>query len=694
MNWLWFDLAIPLHRAALQGLVGVFALSTVAWLLCKTLARKPMTRHLVATSALIACLMLPALSLVMALTDRSIIPVPVRAELIAQELEVPLTDVGEVTLLDSVDPVSQSAPAVMDVPFLVLALYGAGAAFGVSRLIHGYRSTTQVVRNSLPVSSGLRALLEKSGVGVSSKSAISKVVESPDVKTPLVAGAMRPVLVFPAQLPQELEAEELRQIVAHEEAHVKNGHLWLGWLQRIVTLTLWPVPTVHALAREATTAQEDLCDLAALSIGTPTSYARALVRFAELSDQSSLMATTCAMIDPRLSLESRIRALLDPRRRIEATMKTTTKAAVFGTTFATMLLLAGTQIVLAHAPVQDAAVAPTPTLQEQVSGDAVPGPAATVFAPAQDGRVRVTRKAARLRGRKASVAIARPVQADGRVTVVAAEDAVAPAIIAAPDDGRVRIARAGRAAIAPTQERLTTTRGVLTLSRERIATATTRGVIAPTQIQDRIATPTTRGVLMPGEQVAPAETRLFRRGAAPLGGKVRTRLSRTGPNTTLPGESVAPAITVGPNASLPGRIVNTRGVLAPVPASIQEGGKTRQADTFERVKGEPAPTAQEDAFSRTRQAGVPADAFPRAEKTSRAAPADAFAPAMPNATITRTPSPAAATAGGTTVIRNATVIIHGDGTVEIKGGTRDKKVVKPKVKAKTRTVSKPKKAAK
>lgn len=399
MNWLWFDLSAPLHRAALQGLVGVFALSSVAWLLCRTLVRKPFVRHLVATSALVACLVLPLLSLAMAVTDRSIIPVRVQAEPLPEVQETILTDVSEVTFLDAVDPVSTAAPAVLDVPFIILVLYGAGAAFGISRLLHGYRSTSQVLRNSLPVSSGLGALLEKSGIDVSPTSAINKVVESPDVKSPLVAGALRPVLVFPALLPQELEAEELRQIVAHEEAHVKNGHLWLGWLHRIVTLSLWPVPTVHALAREATNAQEDLCDLAALSIGTPTSYARALVRFAEVSDKSSLLATSCAMIDPRLSLESRIKALLDPRRRIETTMKTTTKAAVFGTTFATMLLLAGTQIVLAHAPVQDAALAPLTTLQEQVSTDAAPGPAATLAPIQEDGRVRVARKASRLKVR-------------------------------------------------------------------------------------------------------------------------------------------------------------------------------------------------------------------------------------------------------------------------------------------------------
>jgi hypothetical protein len=124
-------------------------------------------------------------------------------------------------------------------------------------------------------------------------------------------------------------------------------------LQRTATIVLWFNPFVHVLANDLTRTLEELCDNAALEHGSPSSFARLLVRLAEGQGRLQLEGLALGVLDDRISLERRVRGLLDPSRRTTKDMKPHTRFALIGTSILATLTMAGTQIVAAQSAWDD-----------------------------------------------------------------------------------------------------------------------------------------------------------------------------------------------------------------------------------------------------------------------------------------------------------------------------------------------------
>ncbi len=154
-----------------------------------------------------------------------------------------------------------------------------------------------------------------------------------DSEQPLACtiGLWRTDIYLSRGLLEQLPADDIDIIVAHEHTHrLRHDNLW-RWLARIATLGL--VPT---LCRDLELAQEEICDRAAAADRDELAVAETLLRCARLMQQPHRLV--CAFF--RDALDQRVRALLQPvDRQLPATATLWLPAALIAISFTAVLPL-------------------------------------------------------------------------------------------------------------------------------------------------------------------------------------------------------------------------------------------------------------------------------------------------------------------------------------------------------------------
>ena len=179
-----------------------------------------------------------------------------------------------------------------------------------------------------------------------------QVWESPVAVAPLVIGVVRPRVVLPTRLPQELDPERLEAVLLHEMGHVVRRDPWFASLGRVLGVLLWWNVCLHALNRTLAALREEICDNHVLRVqGTGFHYAHVLIDLAErVRDQRRRPAHPISiglLGSTGHPLETRIRNLVQEGRSIMTKMNM--GSAVFTTGFA--LAAVGATLFCAARPV-------------------------------------------------------------------------------------------------------------------------------------------------------------------------------------------------------------------------------------------------------------------------------------------------------------------------------------------------------
>lgn len=134
---------------------------------------------------------------------------------------------------------------------------------------------------------------------------------SDDIPVPLTTGS---VILIPAALAASLSARGLRDVLAHEEQHIRNRDVLLNTLQSFVVALWWFDPFVRWLAAEARTLREERCDEMLLAGGTceRAHYARTLLSAATFASGRAPI-TAAAIAESPHSLLRRVRRIADAR---------------------------------------------------------------------------------------------------------------------------------------------------------------------------------------------------------------------------------------------------------------------------------------------------------------------------------------------------------------------------------------------
>jgi len=148
------------------------------------------------------------------------------------------------------------------------------------RLFFTVHRVRRVITASEPASARIRRAMERVAEDLHCRGAIDLRVTA-DLRSPFLAGAIRPVLVLPERITDEPHAAELPAVFAHELAHVRMHDLIWILAGKWLSVLLWFQPLVWTVRAAHVAACEQVCDaVAADYVGGGPTYSQTLARAA------------------------------------------------------------------------------------------------------------------------------------------------------------------------------------------------------------------------------------------------------------------------------------------------------------------------------------------------------------------------------------------------------------------------------
>ncbi len=191
---------------------------------------------------------------------------------------------GPETTTAAVDSVELASPAVatMDWPKLLSGLWLGGAGLlSVWVLANNFRLWRIIKRRRLVTRQDILELLEDCKGQLDLQTVVG-VVETDEVKTPCLFGYLRPRLLLPTGILNEMTPDQLRYVFLHELAHLKRHDILIGWLMAVVQVLHWFNPAVWFAMSRINADRELACDELALSTlkeHEPKAYGATILAF-------------------------------------------------------------------------------------------------------------------------------------------------------------------------------------------------------------------------------------------------------------------------------------------------------------------------------------------------------------------------------------------------------------------------------
>jgi beta-lactamase regulating signal transducer with metallopeptidase domain len=168
---------------------------------------------------------------------------------------------------------------------------------------------------------------------------LPEIYVSPATVMPIAIGFLRPVVILPQRILDQLDPQQLHCVVLHEAAHVARRDPLSGLYQRLLAAVFWFHPLVHIANRRLSAAREDLCDNHVLRVARPAEFAQTLLTIATSLGRPRRALPAATLINSPGALESRVARLLT-KRRCTMTRVTRAKTAAIALTFAAVALAA------------------------------------------------------------------------------------------------------------------------------------------------------------------------------------------------------------------------------------------------------------------------------------------------------------------------------------------------------------------
>ena len=128
-----------------------------------------------------------------------------------------------------------------------------------------------------------------------------RILQSGLVESPLVIGAIKPVILLPVSVLTEMPAAQLESLLAHELAHVLRHDYLVNLLQSVVETLLFYHPAVWWVSRRIRIERELCCDDLVVNLTKDrASYARALAALASVRAPMLAAAASGGKLLPRL----------------------------------------------------------------------------------------------------------------------------------------------------------------------------------------------------------------------------------------------------------------------------------------------------------------------------------------------------------------------------------------------------------
>ena len=263
---------------------GIVAVLLESWRLAWP--RAPATRQYAAAVAALAVVFVLTIATPLLLLTEWLTPQQPDATRLATS-DPPTLVSGNVSstrwVLGGVVDAATISPELDAVAVVLGVIWIGGVAVGIARVAGGWVLTTTLRRRAVGVRAPelVDALQRHSDdLGV----ATPALLLSPNVEAPVVLGAFAPAVILPDDAAQQLTADTISPLLAHELAHVKRRDYAVNLVQSVVVAILWFSPGAWWIHRRVRETREYCCDdVAVRQCGSPSPYVNALTTLAALN---------------------------------------------------------------------------------------------------------------------------------------------------------------------------------------------------------------------------------------------------------------------------------------------------------------------------------------------------------------------------------------------------------------------------
>ncbi|HSC69165.1 MAG TPA: M56 family metallopeptidase [Cellvibrio sp.] len=178
---------------------------------------------------------------------------------------------------------------------------------------------------------------------------------SNQIKSPLTLGLLKPAIILPADIEQQLTQSQLQHVLLHELAHIQRHDILWNWLAYWTTLLHWFNPLVWYAGKRMKADMEIACDakvLAHLSQSDRNDYGLTLINVSQLSSNARVLSHSLGILENHRELKNRLIMIK------EFTTMTLKKSLIFTLVFSTFTFAALAQ---PNAKSNEKASIPAPT---------------------------------------------------------------------------------------------------------------------------------------------------------------------------------------------------------------------------------------------------------------------------------------------------------------------------------------------
>jgi beta-lactamase regulating signal transducer with metallopeptidase domain/HEAT repeat protein len=170
-------------------------------------------------------------------------------------------------------------------PLALVGLWIAIFALMSWRVARSYRAVFRLRGRLEPARSEQRGHVERLASLFGIKRPV-RAFTSGQVAMPMTIGSLKPLVILPTDLADDLSQSEFESVVAHELAHVKRWDYLTNMLQRGVQAYLFFHPAVWFICKQLTIERELACDDWAVKTCEPRRYASCLTKLVEALNES------------------------------------------------------------------------------------------------------------------------------------------------------------------------------------------------------------------------------------------------------------------------------------------------------------------------------------------------------------------------------------------------------------------------
>ncbi|MBK9706656.1 MAG: HEAT repeat domain-containing protein [Acidobacteria bacterium] len=154
-----------------------------------------------------------------------------------------------------------------------------------------------------------------------------KLFESFEVSMPMTIGAIKPIIILPVGLSDNLSEAEFTSVIAHELAHIRRWDYLTNFVQRLIEAVLWMNPVVWVIGRQMMVERELACDDWAVKTCGSRRYASCLTRLVEILSEGRRFAAASGILFGKHVITRRVEMILNRNRN--ATTAVSKRAIVY-----------------------------------------------------------------------------------------------------------------------------------------------------------------------------------------------------------------------------------------------------------------------------------------------------------------------------------------------------------------------------